>query len=131
MYMYYSSRISHFVQRSKITTNTQEFSMTKYFARKISSRLFQTDSLLQHGNRVFRSDSAHAQTGRDPPCLYVCAFILTFMGVSVISEKGNLQQTYSCSWQRICTALKGLSLSVKTHLYRHINTNNMTFVRTL
>ena len=91
--MHYSSRISHFVQRSKITTNTQEFSMTKYFARKISSRLFQTGSLLQHGNRVFRSvfrsDSAHAQTGRDPPCLYACAFILTFMGVAVISEKGN------------------------------------------
>ena len=71
--------------------------MTKYFVRKISRRLFRTDSLLQHGNGVFRSDSAHAQTGRDPPCLYVCAFILTFMGVSFISEKGNLQQTYSCS----------------------------------
>ena len=60
--------------------------MTKYFARKIS-RQFTTTC----------SDSAHAQTGRDPPCLYACAFILTFMGVSVISEEGNLQQTYSCS----------------------------------
>ena len=59
--------------------------MTKYFARKWNfSSLFQAGSLIQHGNRVFRSDSAHAQTGRDPPCLYACAFILTFMSVSAI-----------------------------------------------
>ena len=122
MYMYYSSRISHLFREAKSQRTPRNLVWPSIFARKIPS-LFQTGSLLQHGNRVFRSDSAHAQTGRDPTCLYACAFILIFMGVSVISEKGSLQQTYSCSWQRICTALEGLSLSVKTHRYRHINTN--------
>ena len=51
--------------------------------------------------------------------------------VSLLFQRKEIFNKHTHAAGSICTALEGLSLSVKTHLYRHIYTNNVTFVRTL